>query len=422
MRFILGPMASVVLLTVPCLLVGQSAQNASAKAEPLDAYLSCRYGAGLSVVSALRMQGEGLRYRDVPTAEGQKKVSIIDGYRLMLSQGEPSFFANLHIERSDPRQYARDKDVVIKSLEYAMDARPPGPKAVWDHLPYNGFDVYSVTDNMMGANGPNGIYVLFRDPTQTIVTIYFLGQKPEHRHFGTIQEHDAIVDKMLEDLTTCANAPPSAAIAGNLPPPRTPEEFDQFVNKYYMNPQPGRIAGAMVTLTSSGVLEIGDAVLPIAAFFSEVFLANPALLPEWTTVIDKQPGMAKAVLDSALVWSKAGGVLQLPLPSLMMGDLYWGAFFASGNPAYVKKLVGLAGFASEQNDMLTWATGSRTKFMLARNSRQHAVLRSILEEEKRTADKPTRELINDVLNRDPVRMQQEMFAFRDRQFRSGKWK
>jgi len=416
----LASIISAIVLTAPSLMVGQSAQNVSAKPEPLDAYLSCRYGAGLSVVSALRMQGEGLRYRDIATAEGKKKVSIIDGYRLMLSQGEPSFFANLHIEKSDPRQYARDKAVVIKSLEYAMDARPPGPKAVWDHVPYNGFDVYSVTDTTMGANGPNGIYVLFRDSTQIIVTIYFLGQKPEHRHFGTIQEHDAIVDKMVEDLTTCANTPLAVA-AGNLPPLRTPEDLDHFINKYYLQPGPERIPDAMAMLTSSGVLQIPEAVGTITGFFSEVFLTNPSRLVGWQPVIGKQPGFAKSVLDSALSWSKAGGVLHLPGRPPQIAEFYWGAFFASGNPVYAKKLLELAAFAAEQNDLALWTIGSMAKWSLAMNSRRHAVLHSILEAEKRSADKPTQDLIDEVLKVDPGRMQRDMLAFRNRQIRSGKW-
>jgi hypothetical protein len=416
----LASMTSAILLILLSPMVGQSAQNASAKPDPLDAYLACRYAAGLSVVSALRMQGEGLRYRDVPTADGKKKVSIIDGYRLMVSQGEPSFFANLHIEKSDPRQYARDKDVVIKSLEYALDARPPGPKAVWDHVPYNGFDVYSVTDTTMGANGPNGIWVLFRDPTQTIVTIYFLGQKPEHRHFGTIQEHDAIVDKMIEDLTTCANTPVSVA-AGNRPPLRTPEDLDRFINKYYLQPGPERIPDAMVMLTTSGVLQIPEAVGTITGFFSEVFLTNPSRLDGWQTVIDKQPGFAKSVLDSALSWSKAGGVLQIPGQLPQMNDFYWGAFFASGNPLYVKKLLELAAFATKRDDFNVWMIGATAKWSLARNSRQHFLVHSILEEEKRTADKPKQDLVDEILKRDPERMRKEMVNFRNKQIGTGKW-
>ena len=418
----LASIIPAILLTVPCLMVGQSAQNASAKPEPLDAFLSCRYGAGLSVVSALRMQGDGLRYRDITTAAGNKKVSIIDGYRLILSQGEPSLFANLHIEKSDPRQYARDKDVVIKSLEYAMDARPPGPKAFWYHTPYNGFDVYGVTDTTMGANGPNGIYVLFRDATQTIVTIYLLGQRPEHRHFGTIQEHDAIVDKMIEDLTTCANAPPAAVSAGNRPPLRTPEDLDRFMNKYYLQPRPDRIADAMVMLTTSGVLQIPEAVGPITGFFSEVFLTTPSRMSEWKSVIDRQPGFAKSVLDSAVSLSKAGGVLQLAGQLPQMNDFYWGAFFASGNPLYVKKLLELAAFSTRQDDFNVWMIGATAKWSLASNSRQHALVHSILEEEKLTSDKGKQDLVDDILKRDPRRIRQEMVDFRNKQIRSGKWK
>ena len=339
----------------------------------------------------------------------------------MLSQGEPSYFANMKIEKSDPRRYASDKDAAIKNLEYAMETAAPGIKPVWDHMPYNGFDVYAVTDTTMGVVGPNGMYLLFRDSDQVIVTIYFLGQKAEHRHFQTIEEHDAIVDKVLEDLTTCANAPPAPVTAGNFPPLRTPDDIDKFINKYYVEPHPERIPAAMTTLTSSGVLQIPEAVPVITGFFSEVFLTNPARLAEWQSVIVKQPGFAKSVLDSALSWSKAGGVLQLPGRSPQMSGFYWGAFFASGNPAAVRKLVELARFAAEQNDAALWTLGSEAKFSLARNSRQHALLRSILEDQKRTADKPTRDLIDEILNRDPARMQREMFTFRERQIRSGKW-
>jgi hypothetical protein len=364
---------------------------------------------------------EGSRSRTVATTTGEKKISVVDGYRLMLSQGEPSYFANMKIEKSDPRKYASDKDAAIKNLEYAMQTAAPGIKPVWDHLPYNGFDVYAVTDTTMGVVGPNGMYLLFRDSAQVIVTIYFLGQKPEHRHFRTIEEHDAIVDKMLEDLTTCANAPPAPVAAGNFPPLRTPDDIDKFINKYYVEPHPERVPAAMTALTSSGVLQIPEAVGVITGFFSEVFLTNPARLPEWQSVIDKQPGFAKSVLDSALSWSKAGGVSQLPGHSPQMSHFYWGAFFAGAKPTYVRKLVELAKFAAEQNDAALWTLGAEAKFSLATNSRRHPVLRSLLEEDKRTADKPTRELIDQILNRDPARMQREMLAFRERQVKLGKW-
>jgi hypothetical protein len=81
----LASMTSAIMLIVPSFSVAQSGRNGSANPDPLEAYISCRYGAGLNVVSALRMQGEGLRSRTVATATGERTVSIIDGYRLMLS-------------------------------------------------------------------------------------------------------------------------------------------------------------------------------------------------------------------------------------------------------------------------------------------------------------------------------------------------
>src|SRR4029078_10706093 len=103
-------------------------------------------------------------------------------------------------------------------------------------------------------------------------------------------------------------------------------------------------------------------------------------MAKWQPVIDKQPGFSKSVLDSALSWSKAGGVLKLPGRSPQMSGFYWGGFFAGANPAYVRKLVALAAFAAEQNDAALWSLGAEAKFSLARNSRQHPVLRSILED------------------------------------------
>ena len=405
---------------LPILSEAQSAQTASAGADPLEPYVSCQYTADFSVVSTIRLPGNGVRYRTVATSNGDRKVSLVDGYKLMLAQGQPSYFANMKVERSDPSRYVSDKDAVIKNLEFAMRESSTG-KAVWEHMPYNGFDVYGVTDPTMDGNGPNGIYVLFRDSTQTIVTIYFLGQKPEYRKFKTIEEHDALRDLMLEELTTCANRP-ALVPPKNVPYLRTPEDFDAFTDTYYLQPQPEGIAYAISTLSPSGVLQIPQAVGPMTAFFSEVFAANPSRLAEWQQIIDKQPLVPKTALGRALSWSKAGGVLGLDGRSPEMNDLYWGAFFASGNPMYVRKLLELAPFAEERNDFNLWGAGSTAKWSLASNGRRHTLVRTILEGERRTADKRTQDLITELLTRDPARIKKEAFDIYAQQKAAGKWK
>jgi hypothetical protein len=408
-----------IALIVPA-LSGAQLVGGPAGTDPLEPYVACQYTPDFSVVSTMRLPGNGVRYRTVATAKGDRQVSLVDGYRLMIGQGQPSYFANMKIERSDPSRYVGDKDAVVKNLEFAMEQSSTG-KAVWEHMPYNGFDVYGVTDPTMDNNGPNGMYVLFRDSTQTIVTIYFLGQKPEYRKFKTIEEHDALRDLMLEELTTCANIPAPARLSKDFPSLRTPEDFDAFMVAYYLRPRPDAIAYAIGTLGPSGVLQIEQAVGPVTAFFSEVFAANPSRLAEWQQVIDKQPYASKDALDRALLWSKAGGVLNLGGRSPQVNDLYWGAFFASGNPMYVKKLLELVPFADERNDFNLWATGASAKWSLASNARQHTLVVAILEGEKKTADKRMKDIIAELLMRDPALIKQEMAEIYGRQKAAGKW-
>jgi hypothetical protein len=289
-------------------------------------------------------------------------------------------------------------------------------------MPYNGFDVYGLIDPTMDANGPNGVYLLFRDSTHTIVTIYFLGQQPEYRKFKTIEQHDALVDKMLEELTTCANTPASVAATGSLPPFRTTEDFRAFITHYYLQPRVDRIADAIEALSSSGALMDAEALGPIIGFLTEIFLTNPSRVAEWQTLIDRQSGLAKSTLDTALSWSKKGGVLQLEGHSPRLNDMYWGAFFAAGNPMHVKKLLDVVPFSAQLDDANLWYTGAAAKWSLANFGRENALVRSILEGEKRTADKRTRDLIDELLTRDPARIRQDMIKIYEKQKAAGKWK
>jgi hypothetical protein len=409
----------VIAFLAPVLSGGQRAPSMSANAGMLDAYIDCSYSNGLSVRSLIRLPGEGVRYRTVETAKGKRKVSVIDGYRLIVWQGEPSYFANMKVEKSDPRQYASDKEAVTSQLEVLKQSSITG-KHVLDHMPYNGFDVYGLMDPTMDDNGPNGVYLLFHDPTQTIVTIYFLGQKPEYRKFKTIEEHDALVDRMLEELVTCATTPPPAGSVGNLPRLRTGEDFRAFVENYYLQPRPDRIPDLIRMLSSSEALV--HALGAVRGFFSEVFAANPQRLAEWVEIINSEPADTRLALDGALTWSNTGGVLQLQERVPQMNDVYWGAFFASGNPQYVKKILGLVPLAAERRDFDLWQTGANAKWSLATKARQHALVRSILEGEKLTADKRTQDTIGELLERDPDRIRQEMAGIYARQKRLGRWK
>lgn len=175
------------------------------RSDNLNFYAYCHFSGGLSIVSADRIPGRGLRERTVETPEGQRKVSMLDGYRLLLGQPGRTYFANIHVEESDAPQYLADEDAVIKS--FGALASPSGARMVTAHRDYNGFDMYSSDNSSMKGNGPTGMYVLFRDSAHLIVTIYFLDQRPEDRQFKTLEEYDGLRDGVLKDFTACANGP-----------------------------------------------------------------------------------------------------------------------------------------------------------------------------------------------------------------------
>jgi hypothetical protein len=292
----------------------------------------------------------------------------------------------------------------------------------WEQMPFNGFDLYGVSVPTMDDNGPEGMYVLFNDSTQTIVTIYFLAQPRGYRTFKTIEEHDAIRDRMLNAITNCAAGSASATVARSLPSLSTPKEFEDFMGSYYLHPRPELVGQAIEAIEPSGVLRLITAVGPLTAFFSEIFLANPSRTAAWETLIARQPEMTRHMLNQALAWSRSGGVARIEIKSPDTNDLYWGAFFASGNPIYVKKILQLVPLADERDDFMVWATGATAKWSLASNASQHPLVRSILEAEKQTAGTRMQAVISELLIGDPERFKQEMTDLYKKQKAAGKWK
>jgi len=408
-----------ILLGASCLFPELTGAQSPATAEPLDRYVACQYADSLYPVKIIRLPGRGLRYRTVATTKGERRVSVIDGYTILLGQGAPSYFANMKVEISDPKQYPSDKEAVTANIELAMDQSKGGE---WEHMPFNGFDLYGLSFSSMDGNGPNGMYVLFNDSTRTIVTIYFLGQPAVYRTFKTIEQHDAIRDRMLVALTSCAANPAAVQAAQAVPRLATPDDVDAFMNDYYLRPRPELIDEVIRALEPSHVLTLERAVGPVTAFFSEVFTANPARIPEWEHVISSQPEVTRRALNRAMTWSKGGGVGQFEERSAETNDLYWGAFFASGNPLYVKKLLALVPLADNLDDARLWATGATAKWSLASNAQQHPAVRSILEAEKATADKRMQDIIAELLTGDPARFQLEMLQTAAKQRAAGKWK
>lgn len=192
----------IALASIACTAANAGAQGAKVEPQgPLARYAMCKFPDSLHADSTARLAGTGTRFRSVTTTKGEKKISAIDGYRFLLSQGRPSYFADITVEQSDFGLYGADKDAAIDNLHYVLQSAVGHP--YWEHDERDGFQVFGETDESFEERGPTGRYVIVNDATQTIISINFLGQAPQDRRFVNIDEHDEIRDGVIYALIKC---------------------------------------------------------------------------------------------------------------------------------------------------------------------------------------------------------------------------
>lgn len=188
----------------------------------------------------------------------------------------------------------------------------------------------------------------------------------------------------------------------------TGEGFSRFVTTYYLQPQPDKVADAIRALDASGLARPPSTPdprhSPFVNWFAEVFLANPGRLPEWRKLVDGQKGAAGELLQAAMGIAARGGVLALPVPSPSgsNNDWYWAGFFASGNPAYIHRLIDQLQYVDNRQDLNAYAAGGTAELSLSSNAQLHPRVRDILREVRSGADARTAQLIDELLQKDPA--------------------
>lgn len=198
------------------------------------------------------------------------------------------------------------------------------------------------------------------------------------------------------------------AFAQQPPAVRTAKDIEELTQTYYEKPRPEIITAVIRALQATRLFYTANAIPPYVGFFSEVFTANPGRVAVWREHIASLQHPTKGVLEWAMSVSKDGGVLQIEGQSAALNDMYWGAFFASGNERYVYKLIEQLRLVDERDDRETFAVGGASKWSLASIARSHARVRAILEAAKTSSDQRTREIIVEVLTRDPGSIRQEV--------------
>jgi hypothetical protein len=195
-----------------------SAQQSSRQADPLKSYTSCQFEDELEIVKVDHIVKKKNEPRAVQTAKGEKEISRIGSYRVMVQYPKADyFFANIRPEKSLPERYAKDKETAIEGLKHSvatakfMESGEPASEI------YNGFEVYKSSRTVIeiydekGAKirevNTIGIDILFSDIDQTITTVYYFNTRtPKNRGFQTVAEWRVLRERFLNQYTRCINS------------------------------------------------------------------------------------------------------------------------------------------------------------------------------------------------------------------------
>ena len=182
--------------------------------DPLKPYTACKLSGDLKIKEVTRLRKSREKFREVETAKGLEKVSVMDGYRVMFAYEDLFYyFANVKIELSDLTSYPDDKLKVVSSLKNAAATTQNTGIISSDKSMLNGFEHYALDRDKIDVGGTLGIHVLFYDAKNLIITIYLLNQEDKttgslfwrngKRRFNNLAEYQTLKDDFLNRYSEC---------------------------------------------------------------------------------------------------------------------------------------------------------------------------------------------------------------------------
>lgn len=216
----------------------------------------------------------------------------------------------------------------------------------------------------------------------------------------------------------------AAALLTSAAEPAQPEEkFDvsNFLERYYQEPAPARIPEFLSALQELGLAEKPNARPPLTGFLGEIIRANPGQVADWSRLIPAEAKALQTLWDDAVKMAGLGGVRSVTAHSPATNDMNWGAFFATGNAEFVQWIIREASHLDEREDRNLFLTGSTACWSLASNARAHPRVRQVVEAAKASASPRGREILDEILTRDPNHYRTEMTGIIRQQRKQGKW-
>ena len=192
-----GPLIRARLLALLAVCVTAAAQAAP---PDLRLYASCDgFADGIRIKRQTVRPVDEPPYREV-TAKGViRRISVIDGIRVVYAWPGKDPFADLKVEASDPAKYAEDKRELRRMFEAAAQSEGPGAYKTLEGRGYTGQEV--VKPALGGSMF--AITQLFFDADKVIVSIYFPSVPEIGRSFANHAQFVDLRAKFMRGYLAC---------------------------------------------------------------------------------------------------------------------------------------------------------------------------------------------------------------------------
>lgn len=168
------------------LCAGLQPASAERQGDPLAPLVDCAADANeLEVLEKTRLP-EHIVARRVETPSGPVRVSVADGWRLLLAaRGSRKPVLNLKIERSQAPSFEADRGVLRAQMAYFV-SRAPGELPLRDEV-HGGVELLALRRPESVARGASGVAILMHAPTQVVASATFLDD----------QVHESALQRLL---------------------------------------------------------------------------------------------------------------------------------------------------------------------------------------------------------------------------------
>lgn len=204
-----------------------------------------------------------------------------------------------------------------------------------------------------------------------------------------------------------------------------PDQLEQWMTYYYLDPSPNEVASALEAVTANGFFENDNVQAPLSGFFTEIFRANPDKIGGW---VKPYIGIPKRHILYSALWmanskeskvaleqmakgatpeeaKRLRGLASSPPPTIESMsidspaslDFLWGCFTGSGSEKPVLRVIDQMKLVNTKGDVRTMMIGGAAQWSVSANARQHEKVLKIVKARADTADPETKALLKKIL-------------------------